>query len=154
MNRTEAHPVELAILLAVLVIEAAITLARTVALAETRLQAFELQIAQPLQPGQGKRTDLLRYPGNEVGQYASLLVPVVALVLVLASRRSTAAPEAPAPPPAAPLGAPRGRPQPHPLAQLATELEALPAATLRQMASTRSKRHTKRQLIGMVAACS
>ena len=38
----------------------------TVALAETRLQAFELEIAQPLQPGQGKRTDLLHYPDNEV----------------------------------------------------------------------------------------
>lgn len=38
----------------------------TVALAETRLQAFELEIAQPLQPGQGRRTDLLRYPDNEV----------------------------------------------------------------------------------------
>jgi len=38
----------------------------TVALAERRLQAFEAEIAQPLQPGQGKRTDRLRYPDNEV----------------------------------------------------------------------------------------
>ena len=38
----------------------------SVAKAETRLQAFEAEIAQPLRPGQGKRTDLLRYPGNEV----------------------------------------------------------------------------------------
>jgi hypothetical protein len=115
MNRT--HPVELAILLAVLVIEAAITLARTV------------------------------------------LVPVVALVLVQANGRpkgpknfvpeqsfkdgQSAAPKAPL-----------ARPATHPLAQLATELEALPAATLRAMAGTRSKRHTKAQLAGMVTACS
>jgi hypothetical protein len=38
----------------------------TVAMAETRLQAFEAEIAQPLQPGRGKRTDLLPYPGKEV----------------------------------------------------------------------------------------
>jgi hypothetical protein len=38
----------------------------TNALAEQRIQAFEAEIQQPLQPGQGKRTDLLRYPGNDV----------------------------------------------------------------------------------------
>jgi hypothetical protein len=35
-------------------------------LAEQRIQAFEAEIQQPLQPGQGKRTDLLRYPDNDV----------------------------------------------------------------------------------------
>jgi hypothetical protein len=118
MNRTEAHPVELAILLAVLVIEAAITLARTV------------------------------------------LVPVVALVLTLASRRPTAAPEAPTPSSAAPDaplargGKMSSRPTTHPLALLATELQALPASTLRAMAGISSKRHTKAQLAGMLTACS
>ena len=100
MNRTEAHPVELAILLAVLVIEAAITLARTV------------------------------------------LVPVVALVLVQSCTRA-AAPEAPL-----------ARPATHPLAQLAAELEALPATTLRAMAGIRSKRIRKADLVAMVTACS
>lgn len=38
----------------------------TTALAEERIQAFEVEIEQPLQPGQGKRTDLLRNPGNDV----------------------------------------------------------------------------------------
>jgi hypothetical protein len=38
----------------------------TTALAEARIQAFETEIEQPLQPGQGARTDRLRYPGKEV----------------------------------------------------------------------------------------
>lgn len=38
----------------------------TTALAEQRIQAFETEIEQPLQPGQGARSDLLRYPDNEV----------------------------------------------------------------------------------------
>ena len=39
----------------------------TTALAEARIQAFEAEIEQPLQPGQGRRADLqLHYPGNEV----------------------------------------------------------------------------------------
>lgn len=38
----------------------------TTALAEERIQAFEVEIEQPLQPGQGRRTDLLRVPEQEV----------------------------------------------------------------------------------------
>ena len=90
----------------------------------------------------------------------ALLVPVVALVLTLAQWRSgperlwskPAAPEATTPPPAAPE-APPAKPEPHPLALLATELERLPLTALRQMVGTRSKRHTKAQLVGMIAAC-
>jgi len=44
-------------------------------------------------------------------------------------------------------------PQPHPLALIATQLQALPVATLRQMASTRSKTIRKAQLIELIA-CS
>ena len=46
------------------------------------------------------------------------------------------------------------QPQLHPLALIATQLQALPVATLRQMANTRSKTVRKAQLIEMVAACS
>ena len=39
----------------------------TTALAEARIQAFETEIEQPLQPGQGRRADLqLRYPDNDL----------------------------------------------------------------------------------------
>ena len=80
----------------------------------------------------------------------ALLVPVVALVLVLAQWRPAAAP-APAAAEPEPMVA---RPTPHPLALIAAELEALPAATLRQMAGIRSRRHSKAALVGMVIACS
>ena len=76
-----------------------------------------------------------------------VLVPVVALVLVLAGWRNV--PPAPQPPATTPPPAPAE----HPLARLAEQLEALPAATLRTLAGTRSKRHRKAELIAMVAAC-
>ena len=84
----------------------------------------------------------------------AVLVPVVALVLTLAQWRPAAAPITTAAHLRREPDAPLARPAPHPLALLATELEALPAATLRQMAGIRSKRHTKAALIAMVAACS
>jgi hypothetical protein len=43
----------------------------TTALAEARIQTFEAEIEQPLQPGQGKRTDLLRVPEQEVERISS-----------------------------------------------------------------------------------
>jgi hypothetical protein len=114
MNRTEVHPIELAIGAALVVAESLLV----------------------------------------------LVAAAVALVLTLANWKQPAPPEAPTPPPAppdAPLargGQMSSRPATHPLAQLATELEAMPATTLRAMAGTRSKRHTKAALIAMVAACS
>ena len=108
MNRTEAHPVELAIVAALVVIEALLT----------------------------------------------LVVAAVALVLVLAQWRR-AAPAAAAEPIKYPSSSHQvAGPQPHPLATLATELQALPVAGLRAMAGTRSKSIRKAQLIEQVAACS
>jgi hypothetical protein len=50
----------------------------------------------------------------------------------------------PAPPPAPLL---------HPLAAVAAELEALPATALRELAGTRSRRRSKRELVGLLVAC-
>jgi len=78
-----------------------------------------------------------------------VLVPLAAMVLVMAGW-SPAPPQPPttAPPPPAPA------PAEHPLARLASGLEALPAATLRSLAGTRLKRYRKAELIAMVAACA
>jgi hypothetical protein len=82
------------------------------------------------------------------------LVPLVALLLALAQwgPATPAAAATPSPPPA--IKARPTPPQQHPLSLVATELEALPAATLRQMAGIKSRRHTKAALAGMVVACS
>jgi hypothetical protein len=76
-----------------------------------------------------------------------VLVPLAAMVLVMAGWR----PASPQPPTTAP---PPPAPAEHPLARLASGLEALPAATLRSLAGTRSKRYRKAELIAMVAACA
>ena len=74
----------------------------------------------------------------------TLAVAGLALVLTLANWRPTpAAAQAPAP----------ARPMHHPLAGIATELECLPAATLRTMAGVRSKGHRKAALVEMLACC-
>jgi hypothetical protein len=89
----------------------------------------------------------------------AVLVPMVALLLTLVvSPRTTgtivpALPEIPTPPPAAPE-APLARPHHHPITLLATELQALPVTTLRQLAGTRSKSIRKADLIAMVTACN
>ena len=94
-----------------------------------------------------------------------LVAAVVALLVTLAQWRPAPAPSpapaAPSPAPAAPAPVakpepiqPQPQPQLHPLALIATQLQALPVATLRQMANTRSKAIRKAQLIEMVIACS
>lgn len=74
---------------------------------------------------------------------AVLLVALVALALTVARWRPAAAPARTVPPP----------PALHPLALVAEELLELPAAALRPMAGTRSKRLPKRELVALVAAC-
>ena len=102
MNKTEVHPIELALVAGLVVIEAVVV----------------------------------------------LVAAVVALVVTLSSWRPAAAP--------APVAEPepiQAQPQLHPLALLATELQALPAVSLRQMAGVRSKAIRKAQLIELIA-CS
>ena len=111
MTKTEVHPIELALVAGLVVIEAVVV----------------------------------------------LVAAVVALLLTLAQWRPAAAPAPVAEP--EPIKYPSStrqvaRPMPHPLALLAAQLQALPVATLRQMANTRSKTIRKAQLIEMVAACS
>jgi hypothetical protein len=92
-----------------------------------------------------------------------LVAAVVALVVTLAQWMPA---PAPSPAPAAPAPAQPGslqaepepiqaqaQPQLHPLALIATQLQALPVATLREMAHTRSKTVRKAQLIELIA-CS
>jgi len=78
-----------------------------------------------------------------------VLVPLAALVLVLVGWR----PASPQPPTTPPSPAAPPAPAEHPLARLAEQLEALPAATLRNLAGTPSKRYRKAELIAMVASC-
>ena len=86
----------------------------------------------------------------------TLVATLVALLLTLAQWRPAAAPAPVAEP--EPIKYPSSthqvaQPQLHPLALIATQLQALPVATLRQMANTRSKTIRKAQLIELIA-CS
>ena len=110
MNRTEVHPIEVAIVAALVVVESLLVLvmagvALLLTLAQWRPAAAPAPVAEP---------EPIKYPS---------------------STRQVA------------------QPQLHPLALLAADLEALPAVTLRSLANVRSKRHTKRQLIELIA-CS
>lgn len=114
MNRTEAHPIEVLLVVALLALEAAVTVA----------------------------------------------VALIALVLTTAARwKPTASPtQVKADPPAGEQesperGMPAQAPLVHPLASLATDLQALSCRQLMALAGTRRKL-PKQQLIGMVAACS
>ena len=110
MHKTEVHPIEVAIVAALVVAESLLT----------------------------------------------LVVAGVALLLTLAQWRPAAAPAPVAEP--EPIKYPSStrqvaQSQLHPLALLATQLQALPVATLRQMAGVRSKAIRKAQLIELIA-CS
>ena len=85
-----------------------------------------------------------------------LVAAVVALVVTLAQWRPAAAPAPVAEP--EPIKYPSSthqvaQPQLHPLALIATQLQALPVASLREMAGVRSKAIRKAQLIELIA-CS
>lgn len=113
MNRTQAHPIEVLLVVALLALEAAVTVAAA----------------------------------------------LVALVLTAARWKPTASPtQVKADPPAGEQesperGMPAQAPLVHPLASLATDLQALSCRQLMALAGTRRKL-PKQQLIGMVAACS
>ena len=110
MNKTEVHPIELALVAGLVVLEALLALvAAVVALLVTLARC---EVLQPSAPGPH---------------------------------------DLPAPTPEPPVIKAPAIPQLHPLALIATQLQALPVSALRQMANTRSKTIRKAQLIELIA---
>ena len=122
MNRTEAHPIELAIVAGLVVFDALLTL--VIAAAALVLTLGSHAGGRMPRPAPRSAEPTLRAAARTPLRTVTAVEPRL-----------------------------HGHPQPHPLALLATELEALPAATLRQMAGIRSRRYSKAALIAMVAAC-
>ena len=129
MNRTDAHPIELALVAGLVVIEALVVLVAAVVALVVTLARWEANHRTHVSD-----TDMKTHGSRESAR---------GIRRRLVKRAAEPEPIQPQP-----------QPQLHPLALLATELQALPVATLRQMASTRSKAIRKAQLIEMVAACS
>ena len=114
MNKTEVHPIDLALVAGLVVIEAVVVL--VAAVVALLLTAFpkHARFGNAAAPAPAAEPEPIKYPS---------------------STRQVA------------------QPQLHPLALIATQLQALPVATLRQMANTRSKAIRKAQLIELIA-CS
>jgi len=173
------HPVLVLLAIAVLTLEAAVLLLRA---ALVPLVALVLVLVErPLRRRNNPPSVALAEPGLRGPGAGGCNNPPPAALRgrppLRCNNPPPAAPEAPLsrrparrcnnPPPAAPeapttaaaksasfAAAINTAPQPHPLATLATELQALPVTRLRAMAGIRSKRHTKAALVAMVAACS
>jgi hypothetical protein len=133
MNKTEAHPVELAILAALVVMEALMVLVIAAAALVQCCTRRDHLVPRPIKCPSSSQTPVAAAQPGLVQ-----LQPALAQQVVWCTDRIRTC----------------TTPTPHPLAQLATELEALPATTLRAMAGIRSKRHNKAALVAMVAACS
>jgi hypothetical protein len=94
-------------------------------------------------PTESDTIDLLLAVTLEVAEAVLVLaIAVVALVLTVTRSRPAGSPARVMPAPAV-----------HPLRELATELEQQPAATLRALAGTRSRRRTKAVLVAQLVAC-
>ena len=139
MNKTENHPIELAIVAAVVVLEAVVVLVAAVVALVVTLARWEAEHrthggdrSKPCVTGVDRDDDSARGIRRRLQKRVAEPEPIK----YPSSTHQVA------------------QPQLHPLALIATQLQALPVATLRQMANTRSKTVRKAQLIEMVAACS